>query len=449
MTYDTIIVHQAVTDQTVTAVGPNGEVRVATNSWKNVGAPLSSLREMPADISIRYISPKNPNEESWSSVQKRGGIKMTAREVRSEDTTFFTTPVRYPTCKSAAYGIEPNVQNGTWFVLAEKHQEGSYSHIVDFVHLKNTGVPHYGLVFPEFDTRDTLDRAIEDAFSSYDFLTEVAEGKETLKFLVDALKNIRHPLESFAKLQRRLRSEKKGEELRKALADSWLQYRYAIMPIYFSITDIIKTLKRADSVFVTSRAKSFVSADLPTLPTPRPSAYMYDEGMYEISISAVVKTRYDPASQWDVLLDMVKVNPFTTAWELIPFSFVVDWFINLSLVIEAQTRVLGDRSVERKACVSTHVRAYYNTYYNWRTPDLPYQKYVAPAGAPMAEDKAVSGYSGEGKVRTVVIDSYSRELADVYDVDLRWRPFLTEKRWLDAIALTSKNLTNSLRRLLT
>lgn len=176
---------------------------------------------------------------------------------------------------------------------------------------------------------------------------------------------------------------------------------------------------------------------------------MYDEGMYEITISAVVKTRYDPASQWDVLLDMVKVNPFTTAWELIPFSFVVDWFINLSLVIEAQTRVLGDRSVERKACVSTHVRAYYNTYYNWRTPDLPYQKYVAPAGAPMAEDKAVSGFSGEGKVRTVVIDSYSRELADVYDVDLRWRPFLTEKRWLDAIALTSKNLTNSLRRLLT
>ena len=50
-----------------------------------------------------------------------------------------------------------------------------------------------------------------------------------------------------------------------------------------------------------------------------------------------IKRKYDPQDILDSLWSLLKVNPFSTAWELVPLSFVVDWFVNIGDYITALT----------------------------------------------------------------------------------------------------------------
>lgn len=172
----------------------------------------------------------------------------------------------------------------------------------------------------------------------YDILTEFAELPETLRYLTGTVAKAADISKNYEKKRLKLLKEfRKGkiktiERLTKALASLWLQYRYAIMPLVYSAQDVAKLLKEMKRTFAKYNTKEAgVPFDVP------PFKGWTFEGTSEATLRCFIKRSYDPNDLIDALLSSLKINPFATAYELTPLSFVVDWFINIGEIITAFT----------------------------------------------------------------------------------------------------------------
>lgn len=133
-----------------------------------------------------------------------------------------------------------------------------------------------------------------------------------------------------------------GIEFNDAMAQVWMEFRYAIMPLVYTAVDITEALGKTPK-FQTYRdgekATSLVSIH-PDIPKAEISTHT------RFWIKDKISLGYGPFS-----LNMrgISGNILTTAWELIPLSFVVDWFVNVGDFI---TAVSGSASSERSFTIS-------------------------------------------------------------------------------------------------
>lgn len=207
---------------------------------------------------------------------------------------------------------------------------------------------------------------------SVDLLTSLAEAPETVNFVYDALKaasnaivnhksilkklaalfirNRKTILEALAeelkdidkmrpgdqrqaRKQNRLRAQARKKCARalkreainntSRVANAWLTFRYVIMPNYYLIKDIIDARKNLGKEFIRDQVSKFETRALPVIPGATVT------GSLSIRHRAWCGVRLKVYSPLDELLGVVQVNPFLTAWELIPLSFVVDWFVGV------------------------------------------------------------------------------------------------------------------------
>lgn len=99
------------------------------------------------------------------------------------------------------------------------------------------------------------------------------------------------------------------------------------MPMVYTIEDLQSLIDSYTAMFKTSRDYL-------------PGSFQFDleswTGSYDVAIrqSCVIKRLIDPSIRFSSL---TKANLASTAWELIPLSFVVDWFINIGDVISSLT----------------------------------------------------------------------------------------------------------------
>lgn len=116
--------------------------------------------------------------------------------------------------------------------------------------------------------------------------------------------------------------ENLAKELADALSDVWMNFRYNIMPNVLMVEDFINLIESYHADFKTSR-DGFIEEIPVELPGWNSFAMRVKQG-------CVIKRRIDPDIRFTSL---THANLVTTAWELVPLSFVVDWFINIGDVL--------------------------------------------------------------------------------------------------------------------
>lgn len=189
-----------------------------------------------------------------------------------------------------------------------------------------------------------------------------------------------------------------GIELVDALAHVWMNFRYNIMPLVYTAIDITEAVTK-DPEFLTTRDTLQQEVSI-ILPSDLPALEFTTD--FKVFIRDRAKADIGPFS---ITSKVVSGNILTTAWELVPLSFVVDWFINVGDFISAFS---GGSTADRNSTISF---------------------------------KSVLDYKGKDSFnRNVIITGqlWNREVTGslLQHSCLTFKPDMNPKRYLDSVALS-------------
>lgn len=187
-----------------------------------------------------------------------------------------------------------------------------------------------------------------------DLLTELGELPDTIRYFFDKIKQFQKiitemrsikkaPFTNFRKKRRnespldykKYKAKKSADDFAKASLSTWMEYRYAIMTLVYSLQDYHDYLNNLNNVFKTTRSGRVL--EVPEEWFYLPPGWSIKENSLTARKRVWIKRKYDPSSLLDTLLRELQTNVFKTAWELIPLSFVIDWFVNIGDLIDALT----------------------------------------------------------------------------------------------------------------
>jgi hypothetical protein len=222
----------------------------------------------------------------------------------------------------------------------------------------------------------TLYRKIRETHNQFLGGVFVGEIRETVRLIV-------HPIGSFTKLtlnyldnQKRLisatRKSGRGRKSLKAnLSDNYLKWTFGVVPLMSDIADISKTLQRSisDPPRVRFVAKGSYESGTSTVLAP------ISTGNIVCSRSEVNATRssvkyygafkvMDNEKAISSRIERIRIlSGFTlrdfvpTVWNLLPYSFVADYFINIGDVLEAATTDTSKIAwlARTQACTQEHI----------------------------------------------------------------------------------------------
>lgn len=131
-----------------------------------------------------------------------------------------------------------------------------------------------------------------------------------------------------------------GRDPRAAAGNAWLEYRYGWMPFVKDVQDATNTLM--DVVDQPQRRKGTVRASQQFKSVTSNRELVFNDGQYadagqeivERYASITAKCSFVPNAQ-DLPGRFGLLNPLEVAWELLPFSFVVDWFVPVGNYLSA------------------------------------------------------------------------------------------------------------------
>lgn len=130
-----------------------------------------------------------------------------------------------------------------------------------------------------------------------------------------------------------------GVSAKKSFADNFLEWHFGWEPAIQDVHDACQTMSKAD--FGTRRVMGSASRSVSEIyaPSDYPSLRRYvASGSARWKVGAHVRITNDSAY---LASQMGLVNPLTVAWDLVPYSFVVDWFANVSQVLGSVTGFVG------------------------------------------------------------------------------------------------------------
>lgn len=125
----------------------------------------------------------------------------------------------------------------------------------------------------------------------------------------------------------------------KALGNNWLEFWFGWSPLVNDIGASIQILQDPiPNIFVRTRKSRSRSWNEVYSDWLGSTDYYGNSVKSDVSMRAAVK-----CTNSDLLLanQMGFVNPLTIAWELVPFSFLVNWFVNVEEVISSMTDLVG------------------------------------------------------------------------------------------------------------
>lgn len=194
-----------------------------------------------------------------------------------------------------------------------------------------------GLSGPDLNRAGQLvNAAVASAKSeSYDALTSMAELRKSTDMIgtrVSATFNIANKCARKASRHRSLKQQVK------VFNQLWLEARYGWRPLLGEIGDIVQQLTDGD--YSRNKSSSSFTEDLSAVSTPKvtPGTTANRTGT---AVRSGTRTLRGFALAEGNFGSHPDFNPIQTAWELVPFSFVVDWFFDVGSYLTAITPMPG------------------------------------------------------------------------------------------------------------
>lgn len=293
---------------------------------------------------------------------------------------------------------------------------------------------------------ETQSESAAKSFKDYDALTDALQFKQLARDFSGGTETFRTHLRKFlgdhstSDLKKAykvapkdlLRSAEKG--LRK-IGKAWLVYRYLVMPLIYSMKDIQQVLQR----WQTTIDKASRQIEPTILSYNPPSLYILASQTGSIRITSTVACKYSSDNM--ARAARVSINPFITAWELIPYSFVVDWFVNVGDWVT--NTFSADFANSAAACTAVQVTKTTTYTAVWTRNSTVYPTEVDastpvpacwPSGVPARTGYTMSTVSGV--VRVVNRRDYSRTLFSRRSSKIIFNPRLNWRRLVDTGALS-------------
>jgi len=182
-------------------------------------------------------------------------------------------------------------------------------------------------LMPELDDTLVQEAAAKIMSESFDALTFLAEFDKTLLMFAGLVKRVI----SFKKI---LPSSRKG------VANDWLESRYGWRTLLYDLEDLNKALKALSepSRLRHNKAASFLGKD------------SWQDIVNADTGTVKLQTKYTYNLEWkmtgsvtaDVYRPIVSFNPLVTGWEIIPYSFVIDWLLGVGRSLLASSFLLTE-----------------------------------------------------------------------------------------------------------
>lgn len=168
--------------------------------------------------------------------------------------------------------------------------------------------------------------AVAEANSGiYDLLTELGEIRDTMSFIFGIFSDILRLSKQVKKdvLRARKRPGATATSIADELSAIWMKYRYAVSPLVYSANDLLDLRTGLFGKFQTFRSGTSHNREI--------NIDGWDPFSIEVVDRMWCKYRYDVLDGKHGL----KLNLLSTAWELTPLSFVVDWVLNIGDLLSA------------------------------------------------------------------------------------------------------------------
>lgn len=442
-------------------------------NWVSGSSSTYSAPEPPVGVSRSKMPPvvrrsKGPlSGGSWSKIKESGRIRMTPYHVTNET-------IDYPLASVDRNGYFYFAGSASHCSLNDEHEDvidaaqheiidlhSSWSEVGDLSYWlsKYDELPFFKVQIDAHDSdlQRAKTRCWTDLLHTYNFAEDLAELSDTVHLMVSLLTAAHHPLRAYREVKETLLGlVRKGTLTRhqasERIAGEWLQVQYGIMPIMYSVQDVVKVLQGMEDKYATTRATVDGSISNPDLSAATGSYF------HEVA-SGSLQSRVTARGHWTSgslhTFDRIGFNPFTTAWELVPFSFVIDWFLNVGDLVTAYAETWSSTADQLIGCVSKREKYHVETYLHLEVDER--QEFSRNYHSTLCDDRTpddVVYNVTRGSKRTYDlllaskdVNNYDRTLFDNQDLHLSWSPFLDWKRTITGLALSITNSKRGLRAL--
>lgn len=286
-------------------------------------------------------------------------------------------------------------------------------------------------------------RALQRSFQGGVFLGELAE---TLKMIRRPAAALRDKLDKdyLRKLSRRKKRDPLGWT--KAIAGTWLENVFGWTPLIRDLTEAVEAYERLrDNAIGNNPSKHFKVSAVAYDPNSKKAEtttlgpisgtslqclqHTRDIGRVICKIQGVVKRQVEMTAVDKVALFGFSGSDFLpTVWELIPWSFLIDYFVNIGDILEAATTDLSSIAWTNRTTIR-HVQRTYTVY-----PDGNLTRSGAPTTfVDLRGKSSVAMYD-----RREVVRDPAYSLAGVIPPLSFGFPGMGSQRWINMTALWSQ-----------
>jgi len=196
-----------------------------------------------------------------------------------------------------------------------------------------------------------------DVVAPFKGLTFIGELKETLRMLRNPASSLRNGISHYLRRVHRRGRSMRGDlrQLSKMVTGTWLEYCYGWKPLLKSIEDAANAYSqhKADVQYLRAYGKAETKSATTNAPW---KCYFANYGSYmvertqtasqKVVFKGVVRIR--PEIQVDPARTVARLSGFgieefiPTVWELIPYSFVADYFTNIGTILNSAIPLFYD-----------------------------------------------------------------------------------------------------------